>query len=69
MRENDTGEAYPWDPHPDEGRIRAFGILHTHPDYFQVRQRIGTVLQDDHLFKGSVADNIIFSVMTEIMNE
>jgi colicin V processing peptidase. Cysteine peptidase. MEROPS family C39 len=34
--------------------------LHTHPDYFQVRQRIGTVLQDDHLFKGSVADNIIF---------
>lgn len=45
---------------PDEGRIRAFGILHTHPDYFQVRQRIGTVLQDDHLFKGSVADNIIF---------
>ncbi|HGK4757528.1 TPA: peptidase domain-containing ABC transporter [Enterobacter cloacae] len=45
---------------PDEGKIRTFGILHTHPDYFQVRQRIGTVLQDDHLFRGSVADNIIF---------
>ncbi|EPP8166265.1 peptidase domain-containing ABC transporter [Escherichia coli] len=45
---------------PDEGTIRAFGIPHTHPDYFQVRQRIGTVLQDDHLFRGSIADNIIF---------
>lgn len=45
---------------PDEGTIRTFGILHTHPDYFQVRQRIGTVLQDDHLFSGSVTDNIIF---------
>ena len=45
---------------PDEGTIRTFGIPHTHPDYFQVRQRIGTVLQDDHLFRGSVADNIIF---------
>ena len=45
---------------PDKGVIRTFGIPHTHPDYFQVRQRIGTVLQDDHLFRGSVADNIIF---------
>ncbi|HHL4595973.1 TPA: ATP-binding cassette domain-containing protein, partial [Escherichia coli] len=45
---------------PDEGTIRAFGIPHTHSDYFQVRQRIGTVLQDDHLFRGSIADNIIF---------
>ena len=45
---------------PDEGTIRAFGIPHMHPDYFQVRQRIGTVLQEDHLFRGSVADNIIF---------
>lgn len=45
---------------PDDGVIRTFGIPHTHPDYFQVRQRIGTVLQDDHLFRGSVADNIIF---------
>lgn len=40
--------------------IRTFGIPHNHPDYFEVRQRIGTVLQDDHLFRGSVADNIIF---------
>lgn len=45
---------------PDEGTIRTFGIPHTHPDYFLVRQRIGTVLQDDQLFRGSVADNIIF---------
>lgn len=45
---------------PDEGTIRTFGILQTHPDYFQVRRRIGTVLQDDHLFRGSIADNIIF---------
>ncbi|MFV8871024.1 peptidase domain-containing ABC transporter [Serratia fonticola] len=45
---------------PDEGVIRTFGIPHTHPDYFQVRQRIGTVLQDDHLFRGAIADNIIF---------
>lgn len=45
---------------PDEGKIRTFGILHTHPGYLQVRQRIGTVLQDDHLFRGSVADNIFF---------
>lgn len=45
---------------PSEGRINAFGIPHTHSDYFQVRQRIGTVLQDDYLFKGSIADNIMF---------
>ncbi|WBM72667.1 peptidase domain-containing ABC transporter [Buttiauxella sp. WJP83] len=45
---------------PEEGTIKAFGIPHSHPDYFQVRQRIGTVLQDDHLFRGSIADNIIF---------
>ncbi|VTN08989.1 RTX-I toxin determinant B [Raoultella terrigena] len=45
---------------PDEGTIRTFGILQTHPNYFQVRRRIGTVLQDDHLFSGSIADNIIF---------
>ncbi|HDS5358899.1 MULTISPECIES: peptidase domain-containing ABC transporter [Enterobacter cloacae complex] len=45
---------------PDEGTIRTFGIPQTHPDYFQVRRRIGTVLQDDHLFRGTIADNIIF---------
>lgn len=44
----------------DEGKVSPFGILHTHPNYFQVRQRFGTVLQDDHLFRGAVADNIIF---------
>lgn len=45
---------------PEKGTITTFGIPHPHPDYFQVRQRIGTVLQDDHLFRGSIADNIIF---------
>lgn len=45
---------------PDEGTIYAFGIPHTHPGYTQIRQRIGTVLQDDHLFSGSIEDNIIF---------
>lgn len=45
---------------PEVGTVISFGIPHTHPDYFQVRQRIGTVLQDDHLFRGSIADNIIF---------
>lgn len=45
---------------PDDGTIRTFGIPQTHPDYFQVCRRIGTVLQDDYLFSGSIADNIIF---------
>jgi len=45
---------------PDRGEIRTFGITHSHPDYFQVRQQIGTVLQDDILFRGTIADNIIF---------
>lgn len=45
---------------PDEGTIRAFGIPQNHSDYSEVRRRIGTVLQDDHLFSGSIADNIIF---------
>lgn len=45
---------------PDEGTIRTFGIPQMHPDYFQVRRSIGTVLQDDHLFRGSIAENIIF---------
>ncbi|HHA2336634.1 peptidase domain-containing ABC transporter [Enterobacter ludwigii] len=45
---------------PDEGTIRTFGIPHSHPDYYRMRRRIGTVLQDDHLFRGSIADNIIF---------
>lgn len=45
---------------PDEGIIRSFGIMHSHSDYLRIRQRIGTVLQEDHLFSGSIADNIIF---------
>ncbi|TCB96658.1 peptidase domain-containing ABC transporter [Kosakonia quasisacchari] len=45
---------------PESGMIRTFGVPHTHPHYFQIRQRIGTVLQEDQLFRGSIADNIIF---------
>lgn len=45
---------------PESGVIRTFGVPHTHPHYFQVRQRIGTVLQEDQLFRGSIAENIIF---------
>ncbi|MCL6746940.1 peptidase domain-containing ABC transporter [Kosakonia sp. R1.Fl] len=45
---------------PANGVIRTFGVPHTHPNYFQIRQRIGTVLQEDQLFRGSIADNIIF---------
>jgi ATP-binding cassette subfamily B protein RaxB len=45
---------------PDSGNINTLGLLHSNPDYFMVRQQIGTVLQDDHLFRGSIADNIIF---------
>lgn len=45
---------------PEAGEIRTLGVPHTHPHYFQVRQRIGTVLQEDQLFRGSIADNIIF---------
>ncbi|EPF1295423.1 MAG: peptidase domain-containing ABC transporter [Klebsiella oxytoca] len=45
---------------PEKGDIQVFGIDHNHPQYFQVRKRIGTVLQDDMLFRGSIAENIIF---------
>lgn len=44
----------------NSGTIRTFGINNTHSDYFQVRKHIGTVLQDDMLFSGSIAENIIF---------
>lgn len=45
---------------PDAGTIKTLGIPNSHPNYFQVRQHIGTVLQNDHLFRGCIADNIIF---------
>jgi len=45
---------------PESGLIRTFGVPHTHPRYFYVRQRIGTVLQEDQLFRGSIGENIIF---------
>lgn len=45
---------------PHEGVIKTLGLCHNHPDYNKVRQCIGTVLQNDILFRGSIADNIIF---------
>lgn len=45
---------------PEHGALHTFGIAHHHPDYVKVRRHIGTVLQEDQLFRGSVADNIMF---------
>lgn len=45
---------------PTSGLILTLGVPHTHKDYVQVRKHIGTVLQDDQLFSGSIAENIIF---------
>ncbi|MBA3155964.1 ATP-binding cassette domain-containing protein, partial [Salmonella enterica] len=45
---------------PTSGLIQTLGLPHTHKDYIQVRKYIGTVLQDDQLFSGSIAENIIF---------
>lgn len=46
--------------HPTEGSIQTLGIKNNHPDYLHIRKNIGTVLQNDILFRGSIADNIIF---------
>lgn len=46
--------------HPTEGSIQTLGIKNNHPDYLHIRKDIGTVLQNDILFRGSIADNIIF---------
>lgn len=45
---------------PSEGRLRAFGIDHNHAGYGQVRQIIGSVMQEDRLFRGAILDNITF---------
>lgn len=46
--------------HPTEGSILTLGIKNNHPAYLHIRKNIGTVLQNDILFRGSIADNIIF---------
>lgn len=45
---------------PTAGVIRTLGIEHRQADYQQVRQHIGVVLQEDQLFRGSIADNLTF---------
>ncbi|MFN2992202.1 peptidase domain-containing ABC transporter [Serratia plymuthica] len=42
------------------GVIRTLGLEHRRTDYQQIRQHIGAVLQEDQLFRGSIADNITF---------
>ncbi len=43
---------------PTSGKICTLGVEHTRPHYVHVRQDIGSVLQEDKLFRGSIADNI-----------
>lgn len=45
---------------PDAGVIRIGGVEATHLGLHRMRSLIGTVLQDDVLFAGSIADNISF---------
>ncbi|EJM0809798.1 peptidase domain-containing ABC transporter [Escherichia albertii] len=46
--------------HQNEGVIQTLGVTNDQMNYIDIRKKIGTVLQDDILFKGSIADNIIF---------
>jgi ATP-binding cassette, subfamily B, bacterial CvaB/MchF/RaxB len=46
--------------HPQEGEVLYGGIPVKHLGISNVRQRIGTVMQDDVLLTGSIADNISF---------
>ncbi|MDW5499262.1 peptidase domain-containing ABC transporter [Pseudomonas lundensis] len=45
---------------PTSGVIRTLGIEHRQADYQQIRQHIGVVLQEDQLFRGSIAENLTF---------
>jgi ATP-binding cassette subfamily B protein RaxB len=45
---------------PTDGKIRAGGIDVQRLGLAQYRRLVGTVMQDDHLFAGSIADNISF---------
>lgn len=46
--------------HPIEGSIQTLGVKNNHNDYLHIRKSIGIVLQNDILFRGSIADNIMF---------
>ena len=46
--------------HPDSGSIRIGGIDIRHIGLAAYRERFGTVMQEDALFAGSIADNIAF---------
>lgn len=43
---------------PGKGSLKTFGISHTHPAYNGIGRGIGSVLQDDQLFCGSILDNL-----------
>lgn len=45
---------------PSEGQIRVGGLPLAKIGMEQYRRAIGTVMQDDHLFAGSISDNISF---------
>jgi len=45
---------------PTEGEIMVGGIKLNHLGHANFRQMVGTVMQDDQLFAGSIADNISF---------
>ena len=45
---------------PTEGEVRIGGITLKHLGLLNYRQMIGTVMQDETLFTGSIADNICF---------
>ncbi len=45
---------------PTEGEILVGGVKLKHLGMGNFRQMVGTVMQDDHLFAGSIADNISF---------
>lgn len=45
---------------PEEGEIRYGGVPLRHLGHARYRRHLGAVMQDDHLFAGSIADNIAF---------
>ncbi|CAI2416311.1 RTX-I toxin determinant B [Serratia ficaria] len=43
---------------PTAGVLRLLGVAHHQPGYPALRREIGVVLQEDQLFRGSIADNL-----------
>ncbi|NID06554.1 peptidase domain-containing ABC transporter [Luteibacter jiangsuensis] len=54
---------------PCEGSVRVGGIDLAHLGKSSFRERTGVVLQDDHLFSGTIADNICFFDASAAMND